>query len=663
MPRAAPLALLATLLLALAPPAHGGPSAPSYSTLLGGSGLDGASAVAVGPDGSLFVAGTTDSTDFPGATATPRGWDVFVMKLSPDGTQVRWTRLLGGTGYDSASAMEVAQDGSVYVAGETTSRDFPVQGVAVFGRAPGGERDGFLFRLDANGGLAWSEYVGGSGDDSVADLQIDGRGRIVLVGTSTSCDLPTYELSYRPTNPMCGRGQPDAFVLRFWNDGALNRGTFFGGAEADFGYGVAVSQSSGSVMLVGKAMSPGLATPGALRTTSDGDDAFLAKLDEGLERLLFATYLGGSAEDDAFDVARDGDGNAYVVGSTRSTDFPTTPAAYQQTHQSPRGCELGGPDPTPRACSDGFVAKVTPDGARLAYGTFLGSLDEDAARSVAVDTGRGVAWVAGSVGNGGQIDGFVASFTPDGALATMELARGTAFDEAKDVELYQGRAFAAGATSSPDFVTSPDAPDRTAVGDEAFLVRIGDAPAPGSFTASFTNVKGNAWWIEAKVTGSERIVAVAASVNGGAWRPLDLQWWGHWAKSYSAPSGSIVRLQATSASGATALSPCYQWTAATVVACPGAPPPPPPPAGSFTATFSNVRGNEWWVETDVAPTGGTLAGVDARVNGGAWVALDLKSWGSWAKSIHAPPGSAVEFRARATDGQTSTSATYSWPPA
>ncbi len=84
---------------------------------------------------------------------------------------------------------------------------------------------------------------------------------------------------------------------------------------------------------------------------------------------------------------------------------------------------------------------------------------------------------------------------------------------------------------------------------------------------------------------------------------------------------------------------------------------------AFDATFKNVKGNEWWVQVDVTATGGTLAGVDARVNAGAWVALTKQSWGSWAKSIHAPPGATVEFRARATDGSTDVSTASRWPPA
>lgn len=667
MRRAAALVVLLVLASfpATSPPGVlAGPPGPSYASYLGGSGWDSGASVAVGPDGSIYVAGTTDSGDFPGATTGARGLDVFVTKLSPDGSRVLWTRLLGGGGYESGNAIEVALDGSVYVAGQTDSSDFPVQGVAVHGRAPGGNNDGFLAKLDANGGLVWSEYVAGSGFDTVSDLQIDHRGRVVLVGTSASCDFPTYELSWRPTNPQCGWSQLDAFVIRYWNDGALNRGTFFGGVEADLGFGVAVSQNSGSVMVAGEAMSTDLGTPGAMRRVGDGDDAFVAKFDESLERLLWATYLGGTHQDVALDVARDGAGNAFVVGTTLSSDFPTSVGAYQRSHQSPTGCPVDGPVHEERACSDAFAVKVSPDGARLAYGTYIGSVGEDEARAVTVDTGTGIAWIAGRVANGekAQIDGFVASVASDGsALLTMTLARGSDIDEANDVALFQGRAFGTGLTYSSDFVTTPDGPDQTLADGEAFLVRVGAAPSTGTFTATFTNVKGNEWWIETKVSGSERVTAVSVSLDRGAWKPLTLQWWGHWARSYHAPPGTLVQFQATSASGATALSGCYQWTNAAPVSCPGAP-PPPPPSGTFQATFFNVRGNAWWVETDVAASGGTLSGVDARVNGGSWTPLDHKSWGSWAKSIYAPEGSTVEFRARATDGQSVVSSGYRWPP-
>ena len=189
----------------------------------------------------------------------------------------------------------------------------------------------------------------------------------------------------------------------------------------------------------------------------------------------------------------------------------------------------------------------------------------------------------------------------------------------------------------------------------------GSTPPNQTFDATFSHVKGNAWWIQASVGATGGTLAkVEASLDGGAWKPLTDRGWG-WAASHHAPSGTIVRFRATSAAGAVDLSGCYRWTTATPVACPGD--GTPPPGGGFDATFRNVKGNAWWIQADVTATGGTLAGVDARVNGGAWIPLVKQSWGSWAKSIHAPSGSTVELRARATDGGADVSAAYRWPPA
>lgn len=185
-------------------------------------------------------------------------------------------------------------------------------------------------------------------------------------------------------------------------------------------------------------------------------------------------------------------------------------------------------------------------------------------------------------------------------------------------------------------------------------------PATG-FAATITPRAANEWWVQANVVANQPLSGVAVSLNGGAWTALALQSWGDWTKSFRVVSGTIVQFRATSTGGGQALSQCYQWTSMANVACGGG--SPPPPSGSFAASFVNVRGNNWWIESDVLVTGGSLAGVDARVNGGTWAALTLQGWGSWAASRFAPSGATVEFRARATDGQTAQSAPYSWPPA
>ena len=179
------------------------------------------------------------------------------------------------------------------------------------------------------------------------------------------------------------------------------------------------------------------------------------------------------------------------------------------------------------------------------------------------------------------------------------------------------------------------------------------SPAPSTGAATFSGSTGNEWWVQVKVSASGATVrSVDARDTGGAWTPLTWRSWGSWATSFRVEPGHTVEYRATLSDGRVAQS-CAFTHPAGVQTCGAstAPAPAPAPAPSgFGATFSNVRGNAWWVESDVTAASGTLAGVDARVNGGSWVALGKTSWGSWAKSIHAPSGSTVEFRARSAEG-------------
>lgn len=196
---------------------------------------------------------------------------------------------------------------------------------------------------------------------------------------------------------------------------------------------------------------------------------------------------------------------------------------------------------------------------------------------------------------------------------------------------------------------------KPAYDDLVALVKGGSAPA-GSPTVpvstapggAFSEVKGNEWWVQAKVAGAPR--AVDARVNNGAWVPLSWQSWGAWAVSTHAPTGSVVELRATYGDGTTA-SAAYRWPDA--VPADGS-----TPTESFTAKFWDVKGNTWWVQGSVSGSK-PIATVAARVNGGAWVTLTKYDWG-YAKSIHAPAGSKVELQATSTTGETARSGVYTW---
>ena len=190
----------------------------------------------------------------------------------------------------------------------------------------------------------------------------------------------------------------------------------------------------------------------------------------------------------------------------------------------------------------------------------------------------------------------------------------------------------------------------------------GEEPPPpsGDFDAMFHTSGGNQWWVEVNVDANEPLAAVHARDDGGAWIALEKKDWGAWAKSFHVEDGSLVDFRATSTDGDTDISGTYRWPDGTQVTQEPDGEDPPPPSGDFDATFGTSGGNEWWVEVNV-DANEPLAAVHARDDGGAWIALDEKSWGAWAKSFHVQDGSLVDFRATSTDGDTVISDTYRWP--
>lgn len=188
------------------------------------------------------------------------------------------------------------------------------------------------------------------------------------------------------------------------------------------------------------------------------------------------------------------------------------------------------------------------------------------------------------------------------------------------------------------------------------------SPSPTAPALGFTPKGGNEWWVQVAISGADAgaVARVEAHDTGGAWVTLVKKSWGDYAASFHVEPGHLVTYRATLTDGRSLTSCDYVHPGGTCST--GSSSPPPPTSTTFAATFKNVRGNTWWIETDVTVSGGTLAGVDGRVNGGSWIALTKQSWGSWAKSINAPTGSHVEFRARATDGATAISSSYAWPP-
>jgi len=385
-----------------------------YSTYLGGNSYDYPGAIVVDTAGAAYVAGYTTSTDFPTANAyqansgggTYTGADAFVTKLNAyNGSgpvTLAYSTYLGGSGDDMGGAIAVDAAGAVYVAGSTTSTNFPTPNAyqSSFGGGPY-TGDAFVTKLKPYSGsgpvaLAYSTYLGGSGEDAAHAIAVDAAGAAYVVGETGSRNFPTlnaYQSSFGG-----GAYMGDAFVTKLNAYGGSGRvtlaySTYLGGYNDETAIAVAVD-AAGAAYVAGYTYSTDFPTANAYQTALRGTtDAFVTKLNanggSSPVTLAYSTYLGGSKYDYAWAIAVDAAGAAYVAGSTDSTDFPTA---------NPYQAHYGGAGGLFLYDGDAFVAKLKPYNGggpvALAYSTYLGGSATDLAYAIAVDS-TGAAYIAG----------------------------------------------------------------------------------------------------------------------------------------------------------------------------------------------------------------------------------------------------------------------------
>ena len=410
----------------------------TYSTLLGGAGLDEAAGVAVDAAGNVYVSGTTTSAGFPGATGAPAGLDVFVTKLDPRGSRVLFSTYVGGSGLDEARGMAIDALGQVYVVGSTRSANFPVAAPRQAGLA--GESDGFLFRISTTSGLLdFSTYFGGASVDEANAVAIDPNRNIYIAGSTRSIDFPVIN------NAQGYQGGLDGFVARFTSAGTLSYSTFHGGSGVDTLDGIGVD-GNGNVNTAGSTTSRDLPVQNAARATHGGGvDAFVSRF-SAAGGILYCTYFGGSGNDVSRAVAVTPGGIAFVGGSTASPDFPVL-APFQSTNG-------GG--------LDAFLLAFSPTGG-LGLSTYYGGTRSERGRALALNASGKVVFVGQSFSpdlplvraaqprTGGNRDTFVLELDPPYTGWTYATyLGGSNNDEASGAALDAvGRVYTAGAASYP----------------------------------------------------------------------------------------------------------------------------------------------------------------------------------------------------------------------
>ena len=372
-----------------------------YSTYLGGSTYDHGAAIAVDAAGSAYVTGYTGSADYPVVSSLQSyaggGSDVFVSKLTPDGSGLVYSTFIGGSNptdqnaWDFGEAIAVNQLGQAWVTGRTGSSDFPLQNAAQ--ATYGGEySDAFVLKLAANGGsLLSSSFLGGADRDAGYGIAVvPGGTAVFVVGATASDDFP----SLGALQEYAGAG--DAFVTRLTGAGDITFSSHFGGQYEDLAEAVAVDGSKRPV-IVGRTYSDDLPTVNPFQARPDCvsfgcQNAFVTRLAAGGQSIGFSSYLGGSDIDVATGVAIDAVGDVYVAGQTYSMDFP-----LENRFQH---CSAGRFQFTIN--SDAFVTKLSAatSSPTVAYSSCLGGAGNESATGIGLDAANDVVlagWASGGL--------------------------------------------------------------------------------------------------------------------------------------------------------------------------------------------------------------------------------------------------------------------------
>jgi outer membrane protein assembly factor BamB len=510
-----------------------------WSSFLGGGFDDRASAIATDASGNVYVAGSTNSRDFPIASPVDgydernaicsdgRCTDAFVAKYAPGGTRLVHVTYLSGFRDDSAQAIAADADGNAYVTGFTMSPNFPTRNALQPSWACGGTYgDAFVVKLAPDGSaLDYSTYLGGcrgSAGDVGRAIAVDSAGRAVVGGDTDSFEFPTTPGA---ADRVCAQSSPnafcnDAFVARLSADGKrLEYSTLFGGDDSyEFVRDMALD-SQGRPVIAGFEAGRGTddfpGTPGAYEPEDKPgfSEVFAARLSADGSALQWASGFGGADYDEATGLALDAQDDVHLTGTTESDDFPTTAGAWD------RVCNIVYERYSCTNHYDAFALELSADGSTLLSSTYFGGGGYEHGGDIALD-GQGRAYLTGTTSSSPS-DGFpvVDAFQPDdrslgpwcasradcsdayfavldpgkSAVLGSSLLGGRSQDEGEAIALDGEDAWVAGTTWSTDLATTRGAAQPVAPGGncdfyrdwlefkpcmDAFVARIGPGKPP-----------------------------------------------------------------------------------------------------------------------------------------------------------------------------------------
>ena len=288
--------------------------------------------------------------------------DIFITKLKSDGSSLLFSTYFGGSGEDLPGYFKFDQNGDIFICGETSSLDFETSSGA-FDRTLDGNSDAFVIKLKKDGSsLLFSTLLGGSEAENKCYMDLDSSGNIFITGITSSSDFPTTSGVFDETF----NGGGDVYVLQLKSDGTdIIFSSFIGGSDNDHFASIDVDPI-GDIIITGYTQSTDFpTTSGAFDETHGGiNDIFIFKMESDGTDLLFSTFIGGNANehlssgnDRQYQVNVNQYGNIIISHQTNSTDFPTTPDAFDTTYNG---------------SYDIVIYELSNDGSNLIYSTYFG---------------------------------------------------------------------------------------------------------------------------------------------------------------------------------------------------------------------------------------------------------------------------------------------------
>ena len=357
-----------------------------YYVVIGGDMDETANAIVLDAAGSVYIAGTTKSLNFPTRNAaqpnpgSPLFSDAFVAKLSADGTSLLYSTYVGGAGTEEGRGLAVDRTGAAYLVGSTGSREsFPLTTGALQGSFRGSvlqqSATGFVTKIHPTGSRwVYSTLFGGSRQDEVRGIVVDESGQAVIIGTTTSLDFPVRS-AWQPLLASAVSG----FIARLNPEGSQTIFATYIGGPAINSLDAIIFDNTGNIVIGGSTSTTGFPIKNGVQSTYGGgrSDGFVAKFAGSGSDLLWSTYIGGSDSDGVSAIILHRDGSLSCAGYTASANFPIRFSAQQ-----------GG------GKIDAFVVRYTSNGETLISSTLLGGAEDDRALALAVD-GNDNAMVAG----------------------------------------------------------------------------------------------------------------------------------------------------------------------------------------------------------------------------------------------------------------------------